>query len=55
MTAERPADDLPYHAVASRVFWSQVLWTAGYSLTTGPFLSYSARTWEPRAASSRCC
>lgn len=40
MTAERPADDLPYHVVASRVFWSQVLWTAGYSLTTGPFLSY---------------
>ncbi len=40
MTAGPPADDLAYRAVASRVFWSQVLWAAGYSLTTGPFLTY---------------
>lgn len=40
MSVEPSADDLAYRAVASRVFWSQVLWTAGYSLTTGPFLTY---------------
>ena len=55
MNIEQSPDDWAYRAVASRVFWSQVLWTAGYSLTTGPFLTYFGQDWEPKAASSHCC
>ena len=35
-----PPMRLPTGHAEKRVFWSQVLWTAGYSLTTGPFLTY---------------
>lgn len=34
------ADLRSYRFIARRVVWSQMLWMAGYSLTTGPFLSY---------------
>lgn len=40
MSAPEFPDEMAYRVVARRVFWSQVLWTAGYSLTTGPFLTY---------------
>jgi hypothetical protein len=35
-----PSAEETYRSIVARVVWSQVLWTAGYSLTTGPFLSY---------------
>src|ERR1700685_4536799 len=40
LSARATDGDAAYRTIARRVFWSQALWMAGYSLTTGPFLTY---------------